>query len=162
MEPGGEFSCDLNPTLGSCITQEIVGAGICTLLGGEDCETVSSASTGWAKADDATFTVTETGPGPLLPSDQQMCQNRLSNQEALDLTGAVAAVGVLLYGIYKACTNSSWSSSANPADLVGDDTLVITPDGQEHHSSTKGGRRHKTHKKRRTYLMFLLVPLRKV
>ena len=54
--------------------------------------------------------------------------------------GAATSIGVLLYGFYKACTESSWPANAGP-DLVGDDTLVITPDGREHRSGEGAGGR---------------------
>jgi len=102
----------------------------------------------WEKSKGAKFVTTAHGPGPLLPSEQEQCHTTLSLQEMGNLVGAAVSVGVLIYGLYRACTESRPTAP----DLVGDDTLVIAPDGREHQGGSKYSikrrrRRKKTRRK---------------
>ncbi len=95
----------------------------------------------WEPAKGAEFVLTGHVPGPLLPSEQEQCHTTLDNQEAAGIVGAAVSVGVLLYGLYRACTESRPSAP----DLVGDDTLVITPNGRVH----RGGSKYSIKRRRR-------------
>ena len=86
------------------------------------------------RRDGASFKVTETGPGPDLPSQQAQCSNKLSNQETIALGVSAVSIGVLLYGLYRACTNFR-APRQNRVNLVGDD--VIDSAGNEHRRDTK-------------------------
>lgn len=141
MAPGGYYSCEMNPLLGECIAEAAIQNGICALVGDEDCDVPKG--TGWAQADNARFKVTETGPGPNLPSEHAQCNNEISNQETLALGAAIVSVGVLVYGIYKACVGFSYPQQEV---LTGDDTLVITPDGRE----LRGGNKKRKSSKRKS------------
>ena len=131
FEPGRYHDCDTS-TSASCLG--ITGAA---WLAG----TSTIGHTSWEKSKGAKFVTTAHAPGPLLPSEQEQCHTTLSLQEMGNLVGAAVSVGVLIYGLYRACTESR-----PPApDLVGDDTLVITPDGREH----RGGSKYSIKRRRR-------------
>ena len=95
----------------------------------------------WEKSEGAKFVTTAHAPGPLLPSEQEQCHTTLSLQEMGNLVGAAVSVGVLIYGLYRACTESRPPAPV----LVGDDTLVITPDGRE----LQGGSKYSIKRRRR-------------
>ena len=59
---------------------------------------------------------------------------------------AVVSMGVLLYGLYSACTNFR-APRQNRVNLVGDDTLVIDSAGNEHRGGYKK-RKRKTKKRK--------------
>ena len=149
MEPGRQHDCDTSVTA-KCVGHKAAMGAICALTGDDDCDT--SGGMYWDLAEGAEFKPTEYGPGPLLPSEQQLCQDELTNLEIASLVGVAASIGVLLYGLYKACTDSSWSTNVGP-DLVGDDTLVITPNGREHMSGEgaggRGGRKKRSTARKR-------------
>ena len=136
MEPGGHYDCDMHPTAGSCVAQEVTATALCHLVGGDDCEQ-TSGGTSWQVAEDAHWEPTEMRPGPLLPSEQQVCQNQLSNIETVKLGSALVAIGVLAYGLWSGICGSSWPSPPQEAPLVGDDELVIDSDGGTHRGTSR-------------------------
>lgn len=138
FEPGRYHDCDTS-TSASCLG--ITGAA---WLAG----TSTIGHTSWEKSKGAKFVTTAHAPGPLLPSEQEQCHTTLSLQEMGNLVGAAVSVGVLIYGLYRACTESRPPAPV----LVGDDTLVITPDGHIHQGGSKYSikrrrRRKKTRRK---------------
>lgn len=149
MEPGGEYNCDNvgNGLLAGCIGNKVTQSAFCALVGDEDCDFPGGYA--WATADGANFEVTETGPGPNLPSEHAQCSNNLSGQETMALGAAIVSVGVLLFGLYNACTNYQTPSQETRVNLVGDDSLVITSDGREHRGGYKK-RRRKSKKMKKT------------
>lgn len=158
MEPGGDYDCDGmgNGLLPGCIANSAGNTLVCALAGDEDCDLPGGYA--WARADGATFEVTETGPGPDLPSEHAQCSNKLSNQETMALGASIVSMGVLLYGLYSACTNFRSAREDTRVNLVGEDSLVITSDGREHRggyrkrrrkTKKRKGSKKKTHKKRK-------------
>ena len=146
MEPGGDYDCDAfgNSGLPGCYANSLGNAFACALTGDEECDLPGGYA--WALADGATFEVTETGPGPDLPSQHAQCSDKLSSQETMALGAAVVSMGVLLYGLYSACTNFR-APRQNRVNLVGDDTLVIDSAGNEHRGGYKK-RKRKTKKRK--------------
>ena len=149
-EPGRDHDCDVS-TSGGCFAQSAAATAVCSLMGNDDCDGADVGLTSWEQAEGAKFVPTAHGPGPLLPSEQQQCHTALNRQEVANLVGAAVSVGVLLYGLYRACTESRHITPA--PDLVGDDTLVITPDGREHRSGDgaggRGGSKYSIKRRRR-------------
>ena len=135
MEPGGHYNCDIHPLAGNCVGQEMAGSVLCHALGGDDCEQTSGGSS-WQIADGATWEPTEMIPGPSLPSEQAVCQQRLGNMETLQLGGAMVTIGVLVYGIWKGICGSVWPSPPEEVPLIGDDQLVISSDGRLHRETS--------------------------
>ena len=75
MEPGGEYNCDRpgNGLLPECIANSAFNAFACTITGDEECDVPGGY--GWARADGATFEVTETGPrAPIYHLDRRNVQ----------------------------------------------------------------------------------------
>ena len=149
FEPGRYHDCD---TSSSARCVGITGAATtsCHLLGGSnfECEYAGIGHTSWEKSKGAKFVETAHEPGPLFPSEQEQCHTTLSRKEMGNLVGAAVSVGVLIYGLYRACTESLPTAT----DLVGEDTLVITPDGHIHQGGSKYSikrrrRRKKTRRK---------------
>lgn len=156
MEPGGEYNCDTfgNGLLPGCLGNVVANRIACAITRDEECNLPGGYS--WAKADGATFEVTETVPGPDLPSRHAHCQRKLSNKETGAIAAAVISVGVLIYGLYRGCVGFVRPTAVE--NLVGEDSLVITRDGREHMGGYKKRRRKtkkrkggkkKTHKKRK-------------